>query len=387
MKPASVVIVGAGVMGASVAYHLAARGWRDVLVLDRGSRAGEGSTGAATGGFRAQFGTAINVRLSLLAREKLLRFKDETGTDPGYVPAGYLWLATGQTELDELRAGLGVQKAEGLWEAEEVGLEDVARINPAVQCDDIIGGVFCPSDGFIAPFQVLNGYLAAAVRRGVGVEWSTEVTGLIRDSGGRIVSVETSHGRIDTGAVVNAAGAWAASLARSAGVTLPVTPLRRQVATTVPCGVLPAGMPMTIFAGDGFHFRARDGRVLLLWPTPGVPGRPFDTSVDREWIASVTRMARSRVPVLRDVAVDAASSWAGLYEMSPDKHAILGRAPGYDNLYLINGSSGHGVMHAPALGALLAELMSEGKFSSLDPAVLRPSRFAEGAPNPLSGLL
>ena len=387
MKPASVVIVGAGVMGASVAYHLAARGWRDVLVLDRADRAGQGSTGAATGGFRAQFGTPINIRLSLMAREKFLRFEDEIGTDPGYVPAGYLWLATSEPELDVLRAGLEVQSAEGLHEATEVGVEDVGRINPAVLCDDIVGGVFCPSDGFIAPFQVLNGYLAAAVRRGVGVEWSTEVTGLIRDGGGRIVSVETSHGRIDTGAVVNAAGAWAASLARSAGVTLPVTPLRRQVATTVPCGVLPSGMPMTIFAGDGFHFRARDGRVLLLWPTPGVPDKPFDTNVDGEWIASVTRMARRRVPVLRNIAVDASSSWAGLYEMSPDKHAILGRAPGCDNLYLINGSSGHGVMHAPALGALLAELMSEGKFSSLDAAALRPSRFAEGAPNPVSGLL
>ena len=387
MKPASVVIVGAGVMGASVACELAARGWRDVVVLDRAGHAGLGSTGAATGGFRAQYGTAINVRLSLMARERLLRFEEETGCDPGYRPAGYLWIATSPDELAALHAGLAVQQAEGLHEAAAIGVDDVGRLNPAVQDAGIIGGVFCPSDGFIAPLQVLNGYLTAAARRGVRVEWNTEVTRLIGDGAGRIVSVETTRGRIDTDAVVNAAGAWAAGLAGSAGIEVPVTPLRRQVAATVPCRVLPAGMPMTIFAGDGFHFRVRDGRVLLLWPTPGVPGRPFDISVDPEWIAAVSRMARRRIPVLRDVAIDPSASWAGLYEMSPDRHALLGPVPGYANLYLINGSSGHGVMHAPSLGALLAELMSDGRFSSLDATALRPSRFEEGKPIPASGSL
>ena len=120
MRPASVVIVGAGVMGASVAYHLVSRGWRDVLMVDRSNGPGQGSTGAATGGFRAQYGTAINVRLSLLAREKFLRFGDEIGVDPGYLPAGYLWLAETCAELEELRAGLDVQHAEGLHEATEV---------------------------------------------------------------------------------------------------------------------------------------------------------------------------------------------------------------------------------------------------------------------------
>jgi sarcosine oxidase subunit beta len=186
---------------------------------------------------------------------------------------------------------------------------------------------------------------------------------------------------------VNAAGAWAAGLAGHAGVSLPVTPLRRQIAATVPCTLLPPTTPMTIFAGNGFHFRARDGRVLLLWPTPGRPGNPFDISVDRDWIDAVTAMAHRRVPVLRNVAIDVACCRAGLYEMSPDKHAILGPAPGCHNLFLINGSSGHGVMHAPALGQLLAEIMSDGAASSLDVGALRPSRFAEGRPNQISGVL
>ena len=386
MKPGSVVIIGAGVMGASVAYHLAARGWRDVVMLDRSAVPGQGSTGAATGGFRAQYATAINVRLSLLAREKLHSFKEETGSDPGYLPAGYLWLATTQAELEELRAGLKVQQAAGLHEAVEVDVDDVRRLNPAVRCKRVIGGVFCPTDGFIGPLPILRGYLDAAARRGVRVSWETRVSGL-RHGSGRITSVETDSGRIDADVVINAAGAWAAAVAGWANVTLPVTPLRRQVAATVPCTRLPADMPMTIFAGDGFHFRVRDGRVLLLWPSPGVPDRPFDLGVDTTWISDVTRMAHERVPTLQDIPVDVDASWAGLYEMSPDKHAILGPAPGMDNFFLINGSSGHGVMHAPALGALLAELISDGRFSSLDATPLRPSRFEEGAPNPVSGLL
>jgi sarcosine oxidase subunit beta len=387
MKPAPVVIVGAGVMGASVAYHLAARGWRDVLLVDRSDGPGQGSSGVATGGFRAQYGTAINVRLSLLAREKFLRFRDEIGVDPEYLPAGYLWLAVTPAEWDGLREGLAVQQAEGLAEATEVSVEDVGLISPAVLRDDVIGGTFCPTDGFIAPLQVLNGYLAAALRAGARVEWKTAVTGLIRDKAGAIVALETSRGRIPAGAVVNAAGAWAAELAGQADISLPIAPLRRQIAATVPCSLLPPTTPMTIFAGDGFHFRVRDGRVLLLWPTPGVAGKPFDVRVDREWIATVTAMAHRRVPILRGVAIDPSCCRAGLYEMSPDRHALLGRAPGCDNLFLINGSSGHGVMHAPALGQLLAEIMSDGTASSLDVSALRPSRFLEGSPNQVSGPL
>ena len=158
------------------------------------------------------------------------------------------------------------------------------------------------------------------------------------------------------------------------------------MAATEPTDVLPASMPMTIFTGDGFHFRVRDGRVLLLWPTPGA-GRPVRDAVDPGWVDAVTAKAHARVPALARVRVDRAASWAGLYEMSPDKHAILGVAPGCSNFYLINGSSGHGVMHAPALGHLLAEIILDGEATTLDTRPLRPSRFAENDWNPVSELL
>jgi sarcosine oxidase subunit beta len=141
-------------------------------------------------------------------------------------------------------------------------------------------------------------------------------------------------------------------------------------------------MPMTINVGDGFHLRVRDGRVLLLWPDePRAGADPFDTSVDEDWLKAVVAKARANVPCLKGADIDRAACWAGLYEMSPDRHAILGRAQGFEDLYLVNGSSGHGVMHAPALGQLLSEIILDGAAHTLDVQALRPSRFAEGRPN------
>jgi sarcosine oxidase subunit beta len=387
MKGASVAIIGGGVVGASVAYHLARRGWRDVVVLDRARGPGGGSTARATGGFRAQYATPVNVRLSLLAREKLRSFEAETGVDPGYEPRGYLWLAGSAEELHELDRARAVQHAEGLTEAERLEPGDVARINPAVALDGVVGAAYCPTDGFIRPLAILDGYLQAGGGFGVEVRWGIEATGFRRRSDGTIGAVETTAGPLAVHAVVDAAGAWAATVAGWAGVDLPVVPLRRQAATTTGCDLLPTTMPMTIWAGDGFHLRVRDGKVLLLQPAPGVPGAPFDTRVDPSWIDMVERTAHERVPVLHRAVIDRPACWAGLYEISPDKHAILGPAPECTNLFFINGSSGHGVMHAPALGHLLAEIISDGRAATMDASPLRFGRFAEGALLPCSGVL
>jgi sarcosine oxidase subunit beta len=172
-----------------------------------------------------------------------------------------------------------------------------------------------------------------------------------------------------------------------AGVDLPVEPLRRQVLPTVPTNALPETMPMTIWADDGYHLRTRDGRALLLWPSPGAPGDPFDISVDPEWIRDVETATRERVPALEAVPTDTAASWAGLYEVTPDKHAVLGPAPGCPNLHLVNGSSGHGVMHAPALGHLLAEWIVDGRTPTLDTGPLDPGRFERGELNRAPRLL
>lgn len=386
MRLPEVVILGAGIMGASAGWHLMRRGVKDVLLLDRAASPGQGSTGRATGGFRAQYATGINVRLSLLSRRKLASFRYDTGVDPGYEPCGYLWLAGSERELAALEAGRRVQHEAGLHEAVPVSADEIRTLNRALALEGIVGGAWCPSDGFLRPRDMLAGYLQNAERRGARVRWSAEVTAL-ECRGGRVIAVRLGSERIPCGAVVNALGPWAAGVMEGSGFDLPVTPLRRQVAATVATDALPADMPMTIFAQDGFHLRVRDGRVLLLWPTAGAAGRPFDDAVDSEWVREVTAKARARIPALRDVPVDVPACWGGLYEMSPDKHAILGDAPGVSNLYLINGSSGHGVMHAPALGHLLAEIVCEGSASTLDVSALRPGRFAEQDLNPVSELL
>jgi sarcosine oxidase subunit beta len=326
------------------------------------------------------------VALSLLARAKLRAFADEVGGDAGYLPAGYLWLAASDEELAVLRQGIEVQRAAGLTEAVEVDAADALRLNPALAPDGIAGGAWCPTDGFIKPLGILAGYLAAARRLGARVEWDVEVTGFTRDANGAISEVRTGRGRVPTATVVNAAGAWAAPVAALAGVSLPVVPLRRQLVPTVPCELLPVTMPMTLYARDGFHFRVRDGRVLFGYPTPGAAGLPWDTRVEPGWTDEVGAMMRARIPRLAEVALDERAAWGGLYEVSPDKHAILGTAPECPNLFLVNGSSGHGVMHSPALGHLLAEMMS-GDRPGIDVAPLAFSRFAEGRLNPVSELL
>lgn len=373
------VIVGAGVIGASVAYHLARRGVRDVLIIDEREAAGQGSTSRATGGFRAQFGTEVNVRLSLLSREKLRSFGEETGVDPGYDPRGYIFLARSREELSALDAAREIQNRCHLSETRMVSREEAARITPAVAPEQHIGGSFCPTDGFIRPLEILRGYLQAALRLGTRVRYGVRLTGFTT-SGSRIAAVETTEGSIAVETVINAAGAWAACVTRHLGFALPVMPRRRQVASTVETDALPPSTPMTIFAGDGFHFRVRDGRVLLLWPDELPVEDPFSTDVEDVSLQEIVRLRDERLPILRHIPLDRQHCWGGLYEISPDRHAILGRAPEWENLWLANGSSGHGVMHAPALGQLLAEMIT-GAEPSIDVTPLRPERFAEGALN------
>jgi sarcosine oxidase subunit beta len=339
-RQSEIVIAGAGVIGASVAYHLAKRGCRDIVVVDRAPGFGAGSTAKATGGFRAQFDNETEVRLSLLAREKLRAFEEETGVDSGYRPCGYLFLACNETELDDLQQAQAVQHACGLAEARMVSLEEALAINPAIGDESIVGGAFCPTDGFLRPMDILRGYAEAAQRLGVRFEFNTE----LRD-----------WDDVDAPIKIEARGAWSGP---------PVVPVRRNIAATVSTNVLDESMPMTIWSGDWYHLRVRDGRVLLLWPD--------DPPDDTVWLREVVRRTHERVPCLREVPLE--ELWWGFYEMSPDGHALLGPSPHIENLYLATGASGHGVMHSPALGQLLAEMIVDGR-TSIDVSALRPDRF------------
>jgi sarcosine oxidase, subunit beta len=386
-RSVSTLVIGGGVIGASVAWHLQQRGERDVLVVDAASAPGMGSTGRATGGYRGQFATAINVQLSLLSRAKLLRFADDVGVDPEYRPVGYLFLADDDTMLSSFRAARAVQHAAGLTEACELSLDEAQRINPNVEMDGVIGAAWCPTDATIRPLKILRGYLDAAERGGVQVQWSTTIQRMERDSRGRISHVYVGTERVAVGNVVNAAGAWSAGIAALAGVDLPVHPTRRQIACTSPLTVLDDSFPMTIWARDAFHLRVRDGRALLNWPIDIPRHDPYSLELDQPLLDRVWAIAQQRVPAMRTATLDPAAHWVGLYEMSPDKTVIFGRAPECDNLLLMNGSSGHGVMHSPILGQLAAELLCDGATRTLDVHALRLSRFADGEALPLSGML
>ena len=353
-----IVILGAGVIGASVAYHLARRGC-SVTVLDRAPDFGGGSTAKATGGFRAQFDNETEVRLSMRAREKLLAFPDEIGCDSGYRPRGYLFLACSEDDLRALRDAQSVQHACGLHEARMVSADEARTINPAIGDATVLGGAFCPTDGFVRPMSILHGYADAAARSGVQFRFGVEHRGFVVD-GDRVTAARTSAGDVHAGVFINAMGAFSGA---------PVVPVRRNIAATVATSALDESMPMTIWSRDWYHLRVRDGRVLLVWP---------DDPPYEHWLAWVLRLTHERVPCLADVAIE--ECWSGFYEMTPDGKALLGRSPGYANLYLATGCSGHGVMHSPVLGELMAEMVVDGR-TGMDVSALRPERFRESHPS------
>ncbi len=380
-QTADVVIVGGGIVGASIAYHLAREGFGEVLVLEREDVQGAGSTGRATGGVRAQFETEANVRMSVHSIDFFSRFRELTGAECGYRAVGYLFFATSEDLLARLRANLERQRAAGLENARTVSRDEIAAMVPRMRTDDIAGGTFCPTDGLIDPPAVMRGLTAAAVGRGARVWLGARVTG-IEVEGGRVAGVETSRGRVSTRVVVNAAGAWAAEVAQLAGLELPVVPLRRQLVGVEGFEGMPNEMPMVIDAASGFHFRRveRAGAtpaVLLAWPDPEET-HGFLPEFEEGFVERVTRLVAERVPALAQAEVDRRLCRAGLYEMTPDRHAILCEAPAPRGLFLACGFSGHGVMHAPATGRIISDLILRGRTDLLDVRPLGVERFAAG---------
>jgi sarcosine oxidase, subunit beta len=375
MKTYDAVVIGGGVIGASIASHLAKKGFGKICVIDKGSP-GSGSTGKATGGYRAQFGSEINIKLSLLSKKKLLSFQDETGIDPGYKPFGYLFLAQNKEELARLKDANALQKKCGVGDAVLVTTDEIKSLNPYIEYSNITGGTFCQSDGFITPLNLLQGYSESAKKHGAEFIYNREVTS-IEAKDGRITHVNTLNESYSAGIVINAAGAWAGLIGQMAGATIPVTPLKRQVCRILEQNTIPYSTPMTIWVDNSFHFRMRDNHLILLMPCE--PENNDDLSPEKNWLRKVLAAANERLPLTNNCHIDYSASWAGLYEISPDEHVLLGLAPGFSNLYLACGSSGHGVMHSPAIGQLVSELIMD-EANAIDISSLSPNRFNEGKP-------
>jgi sarcosine oxidase subunit beta len=335
-----------------------------------------GSTAKSMGGVRAQFATQINIKMSLYSIDLFSRFEEATGHTAGYRDQGYMFVATSDKHLDYLRANMARQRAAGLSSVEEITREDIVKTVPQLIADDVVGGTFCPTDGFVDPYSAMTGFSKRARERGARIQLETEVTGINVEQG-RISGVETSRGYVSTRAVVNCSGPWAANVARLAGVDIPVEPLKRQIVKTESFSLLSPKLPMVIDMSSGFHFRPEGSAFLLAWPDPDQQ-HGFKTDFDFDFVEKILSKAVKRVPVFAEAEINPRRCWAGMYEMTPDHHSIIGRAPGVDGMFLANGFSGHGVMHSPATGKIISELILSGASSFEDARALRAERFVEG---------
>jgi glycine/D-amino acid oxidase-like deaminating enzyme len=343
---ARIVVAGAGATGASVAFHLASLGARDVVLVDRGRVAG-GATAKAMGGVRQQFSTAAEVRLA----QASIRFFEELGP-PLFDQVGYLFLATTEEGLAALEERRALQ--------EELGVP-VEHVDPSyiegLRTDDVLGAVVCSTDGTADPPAFTRELVRRATKLGVKVREGCDAATLEADT------------------LVIACGPWSAELGATRGVELPVRPLCRQLLATGELD-LPEDLPMVLEAESGFHFRRRGNRLVLAMADPA-PRWGFDEVVDETLFDDRLERLHHRYPAAAEATIE--DAWAGLYDMTPDAHPILGEVA--DGVYAACGFSGHGFMQSPAVGRALAQEIL-GESPSLDLGPYRLERFDQGVEFP-----
>ncbi len=377
-RGAEIVVIGGGVIGCSIAYHLARKGCSDVIILERESL-GSGSTGRSAGGVRLQFSTEINIRLSLLSVPRFENFHAEMGFDPQFRQVGYLILTTLPEEEKAFRENVALQHVIGDIPVELLTPSGARALVPQLNLEDVLLATYCPRDGYADPHSVVQGYAQRAREMGVEIREGTEALG-IQVEKGKVKGVFTDKGLIEASFVVNAAGPYAASIGRMVGIEIPVLPYRRFIFVTEPFPELPDPLPMVIDFTTGFYFHRESGYAsgILMGMGDRKEGPSWSLEVDWGFLPTIVERAIHRVPVLEKAQIK--RGWAGLYEVTPDAHPILGRVPEVEGLILANGFSGHGFMHSPAVGLLIAEEVLDGKATTLDISPLGLQRFQEGSP-------
>nr|WP_228044826.1 FAD-binding oxidoreductase [Streptomyces ferrugineus] len=369
---ADVVIIGGGVMGTSIAFHLAEAGVRDIVVVERGEL-GCGSSGKPIGGVRAQFSDPLNIELGDRSLRAFRDFPDRPGADILLDTVGYLFLLTTEQQAADFETAVRIQNALDV-PSRMIDPREAHRLCPYLSTDGLLAAVHSPADGHARPALVVQGYARAAARAGVTIATHTAVTG-IDTSGDRVTAVRTDHGRIDCTTVVCAAGAWSARIGEMAGVDLPVRPVRRQLAFTVPLTPPAPRIPFTIDFASSAYFHNSDDGLLFGLADPGQPDG-FDTTWTPEWLGLFREVARHRAPALADL--ETAGGWAGLYEVTPDHNALIGRSEDVVNFLYATGFSGHGFLQAPAVGEIVRDLhLDRTPFVDITP--LSAARFRAGA--------
>lgn len=369
---ADVVIIGGGIIGFSVAFHLAKMNFSQIMLLEKEAMIGEGSTSKAAGGIRAQFAQRVNVEMSMMSEKFFKRFKQETGSEAIYDQVGYLFLLDNDRDVEIFRESFEMQKELGLA-VQLFQPKDVSKYAPHVRTDDIKLATFCKEDGIADPWEFLSGFEKASRRLGVNIELEAAVEA-IDVQNGEITHVHTKKGKIKTPLVVNCAGAYSKMIAEMVGAKVEVEPYKRQIVTTGELNFVRPFSPMVVDVSTGLYSHNESKGLLLGWADK--TRRPsFDISVDPEYTDAILEKALHRIPQLETAEI--ANQWAGLYESTPDHLAIIGWAPEVKGMFHCCGFSGHGVMHAPAAGQITAEMLS-GKEPSLDIESLSPERFTKG---------
>jgi len=370
-----VVVIGAGLIGTSIAYQLAKLGLTRVLVCEQGFVGAQGATAKSLGGWRIQFSTEINVHFSLISRKVFDRFEDEFGVKLHFTPSGYLYLTSSERGLGIFQNTAARLKDMNL-EAEILEPADIASRWPFLNTEDLKAACWTAGDGYYSINEVVQGYAQAARRLGVAIHEETKVNAVLTDNG-RVTGVKTVKGEtVKADWVVNAAGPWSGAVAASAGLELPVGPLRRHLFLTNPFDALPALMPFVLHFDTGWYMRREGIALLLAGPSDNAPEqRTFSEQVDfdaEEWTAE---KSIQRVPVLEQAGIS--RGWVGHYALSPDHHAIIGSWPELSGFVVCTGFSGHGFQHSPAAGMVTAELIAHGRTETIDIHALRPTRFRE----------
>jgi sarcosine oxidase, subunit beta len=375
---AGAVVIGGGIVGVATAYELAKAGVRDVLLLEREAGLGLGSTGKCAGGFRHQFSSEVNVRLSLASARLIRSFTEDHGVPLDVHVEGYLFLCRDEATWASHRAAAAMQRHLGA----EVDLLDAAscrELIPGLATDDVVGATFGQGDGIADPAGLVGGYATIARRAGVTIRTGVAVEAIRTSSdGSRATAVGTSLGEVRASLVVLAAGVWSRELGRSVGLDLPVEPHARQLVQTTDFKGRPERRTLVIDTSTMAFFH-REGSGILMGVPPADDGPTFELATSDRFVAEELIPALIRVlPAVEDASF--ATTWTGLYEMTPDHHPLIGAVRSIDGLLVATGYSGHGFQHAPITGRLLAEIATTGEAATIDIHALRPERFAEGEP-------
>lgn len=373
---ASVVIIGGGVMGTSIAFHLAESGVADVLLLEQGAL-GSGSTCKAAGGVRAQFSDPVNIALGLRGLDAFEDFPRRPGQEIDLHQPGYLFLLSDPEQVAVYEQSVTLQNAMGA-PSRMLSADEAKALSPAIDTDGVLAAAFHQRDGYCSPESVVLGYAGGARRHGANVRTGVTVTG-IDVTDGVIRAVITDRGVVHTGAVVCAAGAWSAEVGAMADVPLPVVPLRRQILITEPLDeatreLMPASMPMTIDASSTFYFH-REGPAVLLGMSYQDEEPGFRLDYSEAWLPDLVDAMAVRCPALLDVGI--AHRWTGLYEVTPDHNALVGESSAVSRFLYATGFSGHGFLQGPAIGEVIRDLYL-GAEPAIDVAPFRADRFVDG---------